>query len=464
MTPDQIATIVASGESETLEFKRSTSQRRAAVEAICAMLNHRGGMVLFGVEPSGRVIGQEVGDSTIEQLAQEIREIEPRVLPDINSHGLPNGHSVISISVPEGKTRPYAVRGRAFRRVGNTNQTMARTEYNRMLMESVHAHSRWELEPAEWPLEELDEREVVLTVEEAIRRGRMDEPGTRDIRELLRGLGLVRDGHLVRAAVVLFGSGPRMLSDYPQCLVRVARFVGTDRTEFLDNRQFHGHAFELLLKAERFLRDSIPIAGKIVPEQLERIDTPLYPPLATREALANAICHRDYSSHGGSIGVGLYDDRLEITSVGSLPFGLTPEKLFEPHESRPWNPLIAQVFHRRGIIETWGRGTIKMAELTAEAGLPRPEIEDSGDYVTVRFRPTRYVPPQRVSSDVTARQQEILAFLSGCDDGAPFRDIVASLSKDDAPWLVRHDLTVLKTIGLVRTRGHGRGAVWELTR
>lgn len=131
------------------------------------------------------------------------------------------------------------------------------------------------------------------------------------------------------------------------------RFKGTDRTEFLDNRQFHGNAFFLLRAAERFLRDSLPIAGRIEEGRVERIDEPLVPPLATREALANALCHRDYSIGGGSVGVAIYDDRLEVTSTGCLHFGLTPEKLFAPHESIPWNPLIADAFYRRGIIERY---------------------------------------------------------------------------------------------------------------
>ncbi len=151
---------------------------------------------------------------------------------------------------------------------------------------------------------------------------------------------------VVRAAAVLFGSTDRLELEMPQCLLRVARFRGTDRMEFLNNRQFNGNAFTLLASAERFLRDALPIAGRFEQDRFERIDEPLYPPLATREALANALCHRDYSIVGGSIGIAIYDDRLEVTSSGSLHFGLTPEKLFAPHESRPWNPLIARTFYR----------------------------------------------------------------------------------------------------------------------
>ena len=218
-----------------------------------------------------------------------------------------------------------------------------------------------------------------------------------------------RPGRAVGGTHWLAGFCQMSYSELPQCLLRVAKFRGVDRTEFVDNRQFHGNAFELLVKAERFLRENLPVAGRIAPGLFERVDDPLYPPVALREALANAFCHRDYAIGGGSVALAIYDDRLEVTSSGSLHFGLTAEALFSPHESLPWNPLMARVFYRRGIIESWGRGTIKMAELTASAGLPRPEIEDAGGCVTVRFRPSRYVPPQRVGRDVTERQRLILA-------------------------------------------------------
>ena len=224
---------------------------------------------------------------------------------------------------------------------------------------------------------------------------------------------MIHDDRLLRAAVVLFGRSERVGAEYPQCMLRVARFRGIARTDdFLDNRQFHANAFTLLGSAERFFREGLPIAGRIEPDLFERVDDPLYPPPALGEALANAICHRDYSIGGGSVAAAIYDDRLEVTSSGRLHFGLTPEALFEPHESLPWTPLIARVFYLRGIIEQWGRGTIKMRELTASAGLPAPEIEDAGGCVTVRFRPGTYVP-SRVEREVTDRQQAILALLSG---------------------------------------------------
>jgi ATP-dependent DNA helicase RecG len=271
----------------------------------------------------------------------------------------------------------------------------------------------------------------------------------------------MRGGVLLRAAVVLFGGRERLLAEMPQCLLRVARFRGTDRTEFLDNRQLHGNVFELLLRAERFLRESLPVAGRIQTGLFERIDDPLYPPLALREALANAFCHRDYSIGGGSVAIGVYDDRLEVSSSGTLHFGLTPEALFRPHESLPWNPLIARVLYRRGIIEEWGRGTLKILDLTTQAGLPRPEIEDAGGCVTVRFHPSRYLPPLRVQHDLTDRQRAILAMLDEHRRGLALRDVRSVIPA--AEWEVKADLALLKRLGLIDTAGHGRGASWFLT-
>ena len=466
MTPQEIDGLVAPGESETLELKRTTRLRQEGAQAVCAMLNHRGGYVLYGVEPDGKIVGQQVSDHTIEEVAQELGRIDPPAMTSIRIDpiDLGNGQSVIAVAVQSGHHQPYSYRGSAYRRVGNTNQVMTRDEYNRILLERLHNEQRWENRYAEgWSADDLDQAEIRRTIKEAVRRGRLDDPGSDDPDDLLRGLGLLREGRLLRAAPVLFGQPERMESEMPQCRLRVARFRGSDRAEFHDNRQFYGNAFTLLRQAERFLRDSLPVAGRIVPDALERIDEPLYPPEAWREALANAFCHRDYSIGGGSVGVAIYDDRLEITSSGSLPFGLTPEQLFRPHESRPWNPLLARVFYRRGFIEEWGRGTLKMAELLAAAGLPPPEIEDAAGSVAVRFRPGRYAPPQRVTIDLTERQQTILSLLNRAPGGLTLGEILGFLDPPQPEPSVIDDLAMLRTLKLAVSFGQGRGARWQLS-
>ncbi|MDE2763473.1 MAG: putative DNA binding domain-containing protein [Gemmatimonadota bacterium] len=463
MTYEKINEWARAGESEQMEFKATTGQRREAAQTVCAMLNRHGGHVIFGVENGGRVVGQQIGQDTLRDIQHELGKIDPPVYPSVSKIEVGPDRGVVVVSVPGGPNKPYSYRGIPYQRVGDTTVEMAGGEYQHILVERLHAQTRWENQTADgWSAADLDHGQIVLTVEEAIRRGRMEDPGTRAPLELLRGLNLLlHDGSLTRAAAVLFGISARLEVEYSQCLLRVARFRGNTRTEFLDNRQFHGHAFELLRLGSRFLRESLPVAGRVLPGVFARVDEPMYPVESLREALANAICHRDYSIGGGSIAIGVYDDRLEITSSGTLNFGLTPDALFEPHESLPWNPLIAGVFYRRGIIERWGRGTIRMAELADKAGLPRPEIEDAGGGVTVRFRPGGYVPPRVVARSVSERQRAILSLLNEASDGLALREIVGLLGNgDEERRRVRGDLAHLRALGLAVTRGHGRGARW----
>jgi ATP-dependent DNA helicase RecG len=309
---------------------------------------------------------------------------------------------------------------------------------------------------------ELDHAEITRTIDEGIRRQRLDEPGTRDPEVLLRGLGLMRADRILNAAVVLFGRPEAMGPEYSQCLLRMARFRGKDKTEFDDNRQEVGNIFLLFQVSQRFLRDHLPVAGRVLPGVFEREDDTLFPPSALREALANAFCHRDYRIPGGSVSIGIYDDRLEITSTGNLPPGLTPADLLLPHTSRPRNPTIAGTLYRRGIIEQWGRGTIKIAELTTQAGLVRPEFEERGGEVVVRFFPEGYVPPPRADHELTSRQQEILKLLGELGP-VPSSLVRPRLSKRTSENALLLDLKLLRHLGLVRKTGRTRNARWHLT-
>lgn len=459
MNLDDVKELVERGESTDLEFKKSTGQRSDAARTVCAMLNGIGGFVVFGITPDRQVVGQDVSEKTMEDLHHELQRIEPPAFPQIDTVPLPNARKVIVLSVSGGAgSELYTYDGRPYHRQGPTTSRMPRPQYDRLLIERMHASRRWENQPAAGVrIDDLDPEEILRTIEEAIRRGRMEDPGTRDLTELLMGLGLIHEGSLLNAAVVLFSRADRLLPFYPQCVLRMARFRGNDKSEFIDNRQEYGNAFQLLIRAQRFLRDHLPVAGRVVPNLFERVDDPLYPTEALREALANALCHRDYGIPGGAVSVAIFDDRLEISSTGILPFGLTPEDLTRTHRSRPWNPLIAQVFFRRGIIEQWGRGTLKIAELTGRAGLVPPEFEVGGNDVTVRFRPVS------VDSILRPLQRQLLESLSSSEP-RPLSEIMTRLIEDIPERTVQDNLRVLRDLRLAEVEGRGRGARWLRTR
>jgi ATP-dependent DNA helicase RecG len=265
----------------------------------------------------------------------------------------------------------------------------------------------------------------------------------------------------MNAAVVLFGRPKALPIRYPQCVLRLARFRGVKANEFLDNRQEIGNIFELLAHADRFLLDHVPVASRIVPGQLERIDEPLYPPVALREALINAFAHRDYALGGGSVSVAMFDDRLEITSVGPLHFGLRVEDLLKPHPSRPWNPAIADVLYRRGLIEKWGGGTLRMAEASERAGTPAPEFFADRQRVTVTFRAARYQAPTQWRHDLTPLQRSILQELAETG-AAPLSALIARLGQETPARTIQDSLQLLRSLGLVRLAGRRNAYRWEL--
>ena len=457
----EIERVVARGESTQVEFKLSTGQRTDAARAACGMLNGNGGFVLFGVTDDGRIVGQQVSTATLEDVARELHRISPQPLLTAETVPLDGGRAVVLIRVPRGEG-PYTYDGRPYMRVGPTTVQMPSEHYQRLLVERMHSSQRWETQVARGvSFDDLDAEEVMRTADEAVRRNRLADPLTRGIKDLLLGFGLLRDGELLNGALVLFGRRDRLLPLFPQCTLRMARFRGREMGEFLDTRQETGNAFHLFAKAQDFLRDHLPVAGRIVPGLFERVDDPLYPPVALREALANAFCHRDYAVHGGSVGIALFDDRLEISSTGPLRFGLRPADLLGPHPSLPWNPTIASVFYLRGIIEKWGRGTIKISELTQRAGLVRPEFHERGGEVIVRFFARGYVPPTRIAYELTELQRELLALISESGPSSSVALQSRLSTRLSYAYVIRH-LTQLETFGLVERTGAARATRWRL--
>jgi ATP-dependent DNA helicase RecG len=458
----EIQRVVARGESLQAEFKRTTGQRTDAARTICAMLNASGGFVIFGVTDDGQIRGQQVTAATLADVARELGRIDPQPLLSPEAVELENGHALILVRVPKGDG-PYTYDGRPYLRVGPTTVLMGTDEYQRRLVERMHSATRWETQPAQGvTVADLDPDEIIRTAEEAMRRNRLEDPGSRRIEDLLLGFGLLRDGELLNAAVVLFCRAGRLMPLYPQCTLRMARFRGRDMAEFVDNQQETGNAFQLFVRAQRFLRDHLPVAGRIVPGLFERVDDPLYPLVALREALANAFCHRDYGVHGGSVGIAIFDDRLEISSTGPLRFGLRAADLTGPHPSQPWNPTIASVLYLRGMIEKWGRGTLKIGELAHRAGLVPPEFHERVGEVVVRFFAGAYVPPTRVSHELTELQRDLLRVLAELGPSAS-GTLQEKLSQTVSYQYLLKLLNQLLSLGLVEKTGVTRGATWRLT-
>lgn len=458
----EVGSIASKEESEVLEYKKTTGQLKPAGETLCAFLNADGGEMKIGVTPEGKRRGQQVSETTRRDIGCMLRKFEPPAPVTVAYEPLANSdREIIVLRAASAKeTRPYTFDDRPYRRIKTTTSVMPQEMYQRLLLERVSASHRWENQPtAGVDISDLDQEEILRTARLGISSGRLSEyAGTNPV-DILNRLSLRKDGKLLNAAVVLFGT--QFLPDYPQCQLRMARFKGTDKTEFIDDKQIRGHGFHLLSEAMAFLQRHLPVAGRIQSGLFERIDEPLFPPIALREALVNAVCHRDYSRPGGSVSLAIYDDRLEVWSDGSLPFDISVEDLKHEHSSHPRNPLIAGVFYKRKLFENWGRGTQLIVDLCVKAGHPEPEFIEQAGAVGVRFLPSGYIAPHRVHLNLTSRQREILQILS--NNTVPLRYIIDNLANPPSERAIRADLSRLKDLELIDNNGkRGLGALWFL--
>ena len=439
----QLAALVKKGEGLTLECKRSTAEIQGAMQSLCAFLNGSGGIVIIGVGPDGRLIGQDVSDATQQKIAAALDRFEPPAPVQLQIVELEKGKQAIVLKADaDNDSMPFTFEGRSYERVGTTTRRMPQAKYERTLFDRAHGKRRWESEPAGGiELRDIDREEVFRVVEAAKSAGRLIGPvGTR-LADVLDRLKLRRNGKLLQAAVVLFGK--EFLPDYPQCELRMARFRGIDKTEFLDQRNVRESAFKLLEEAQLFCQRHFPLPGKIVPGKLQRVDTPLIPPDAMREILVNALIHRDYSIAGGAISLAIFDDRVEVWSAGTYPTGITPEKLSKSHQSVQRNPLIADVFYKTGLIEKWGRGTNRVIEMCLEADIAPPKFEEITGAAVVTFKVNVRGPQQTTDQLAAQLETETGPSLSQvCPKSVP-SDMAARLlilSKGDADIqaLMRH--------------------------
>jgi ATP-dependent DNA helicase RecG len=409
--------LVASGEGSQLEFKPSTGELREALQTLCAFLNGDGGTVIFGVRPDGTIIGQEVSDQTLREITQAMDGFEPPARIAIDRLQLESGREVLILHADSmSDTIPFTFEGRAYERMASTTRRMPQRRYEQLLLNRAHSRRRWENQEAEGTsLRDIDREEVFRVVESARAAGRLVEPVGKDLGRVLDRLGVRRGTTLLRAAVVLFGK--RFLPDFPQCELRLARFRGVDKTEFLDQRQIRAPAFKLLEEALLFCQRHLPLPGRIEPGRLERVDRPLIPPDALREIVVNALIHRDYTIAGGAVSVAIFDDRVEVWSAGRLPVGITPDDLVREHDSIQRNPIIAEVFYRAGLIEKWGRGTNRVIAQCREAGIAPPEFQEVAGSTVVTFRVqvglTPQVTPQVVALLEAARHPHSREELQG---------------------------------------------------
>lgn len=195
---------------------------------------------------------------------------------------------------------------------------MTQEKYEQVLHARRTPSISWEnLTTNDCKITDLDKKLIQQVVNMAVSAGRLTAAAAgAGTKEILNKFKLLTNDQPTNAAVVLFCKNEQ--KQFIQSMIKLARFKGVNKSEFIDNKAVHGNIFELLETAQKFLHSYLPLAGKIEENSMLRTDTPAIPIKVLREALINALCHRDYSARGGSIAVAIYDDRVEITNTGRV--------------------------------------------------------------------------------------------------------------------------------------------------
>ncbi|MCX7048353.1 MAG: putative DNA binding domain-containing protein, partial [Candidatus Sumerlaeota bacterium] len=304
-------------ESETVEWKQSFGEWKDIVETCAAFATARGGVVYVGVSPKGNRIGIRIGQGTLEDIANKIKlNTDPPLFPAIDVKGLESS-ALVAIQVSETPVKPVWAFGRPIKRVGRTNQFLRRDEAQRLV--EVTTGRTWDaLICDKFTAKDID----MKTVRDYLQRAGMKASMPLD--DFLKNIRMHSESGFCSAAVLMFGKCPQKF--FVESQVKCARFKGTDSVYFLDERTFEGNLLQQLDEAIAFIvrntRQAIRITGKPAHDVI-----PEYPDEAVREAVINALCHRNYAEVG-TIQIRIFDDRLEVWNPGHLPHDLAIRKLY----------------------------------------------------------------------------------------------------------------------------------------
>lgn len=367
-------------ENQNIEWKERW--RDEYFKWICGFANAQGGTLILGKNDGGNPVGLTNTQWLLENLPNQVRNLLG-IIVDINLlHE--QGKALIEVVTPP-YPNPISYKGKFYLRSGSTLQELNGGALQRFLLRKQGI--RWDsVTVPRARIDDLDPAAFRHFRELAQRAQRLDSDALQlDNAALLDKLRLLEDHQLTRAALLLFHPEPDRF--FTGASIKIGYFSRLNEVVYQDEIQ--GPLLLQVDQAMQALRLKY-LRGWISYDGLQRVETYPVPLDALREALLNAVIHKDYSS-GAPIQLRIYDDKLRLANTGQMPENWTLEKLTGPHNSQPYNPYIAHCFFRAGQIESWGQGVEKIMRLCQADGLPAPTYEFDGSFFTLYF--TAHRPP-----------------------------------------------------------------------
>ncbi len=375
-----ISNLLKQNEGERLEFK-SVINKNIIAEVITSFINTKGGDLLIGVNDdktlSDNIFTEDVKADLEAFLINEIRPIAP-IFSRIETY---KKKKLIMISVWEGANKPYHYKNKIFIRNGERTLISKDATTASLLNERRYSEQRWERQAVLGAtIEDLDLAEVNRSME-AYKKYTSIEL-INDAENFLVNTGLIVNGNITNACIVLFGRNPTQF--IPQSRIKLVVHPGvTPSDTFKENKIYSENIFQNI---RDILSDLDGIIGKEIKiEGIYREERKLYPEKALREGLLNAIVHRDYSVFKAFLTISVFSDRLVISNYGGLPDELTVKDLKTEHNSILRNPDITQMCFYNGLVEMLGTGTLRMIRNCKVEGFKVPVWKNKDNILELTF-------------------------------------------------------------------------------
>ena len=456
-------------ESQNVEYKQFWKDEY--LKWICGFANAQGGTIYIGIDDNGRVVGVDDVKKLMEDIPNKVRDLLGIVV-DVNLR-CKNEKEFLEI-VTNAYPYPVSYKGQYHYRSGSTKQELKGAALDRFMLRKQG--KTWDGVPVpNLSFDELDRASLDLFRRYASQSGRMDET---DLKESYTGLVeklRLTDGHyLKKAAALLFCVDPERY--VTGAYIKIGYFKKNANLIFQD--EVHGSLFQQVkitmdLLTTKYLRALIGYEG------IQRIESLPMPKEALREALLNAVVHKAYELLT-PIQISVFDDRLEIFNCGYLPEDWNLEKLLGKHNSRPYNPNIANTFFRAGEIEAWGRGIERIISACKNAGVPKPNIQyTSGELLTIFHFSKEYQnaiasPQDGIAENIVENKEDIveniieklpetqshIVRIMINNPSVTTKEIAETIAI--AQRNIQNHIRKLKDAGVIRRVGPDKGGHWEI--
>jgi ATP-dependent DNA helicase RecG len=455
ITVEQVKLLIREGEGLTVEFKERYTPR--IDEDIVAFTNAKGGTLLLGVRDEGIVVGERLTNDLKAKITSLARNCKPSITTELSQVG-----EVVAVVVAEGTEKPYSCASGYYRRLDGTTQKMSHDELRIMFAENEPLPFE-EKTVKGFTFDDISRAKIrAFTREAAIRIGSTAVP------DFLRSLKVADEARVKNAGILFFAKD--VYDHLHQAQMTLLAFKGKDRVHIYDRRDVRDDLLTQFNEAVGFLQKHLNVRSEIL--GVNRQDIYEIPIEVLREAMVNALMHRDYSITGTQVSVEVFDDRVEIVNPGGLPKGLSVRDLGTVSIRR--NELVSDLFFRLHKVERIGMGIQKMKEAMVAAGLRKPTFASDAFFRATFLRSPEFAmkegilgaevsekrPEGKTAQKTTQKTAQKVMGLIRHNPEITRRELAMELGMTDSG--IKYHLKKMQAKGLIRRVGPDKGGHWDV--